>query len=132
MAGDGLQLICRYNRMSFAELAHELQGYAPVTAARPKVLRTAGRIGPMADEDKAKRLTRIWSGARLPRVGDQAMKYLAARVPGLDVEPSPALRLAMLDYWHEEKVLGKFPTIIAKFTLPDGPSNVASYVPRCR
>jgi putative DNA primase/helicase len=51
---------------------------------------------------------------------DLASRYLQARVPGLSVQPSSALRLGMLDYWYEKKVIGQWPGILARFTLPDG------------
>lgn len=34
--------------------------------------------------------------------------------------PSPALHLAQLDFWHGKQALGRYPAILAEFTLPDG------------
>ncbi|RWA55733.1 DNA primase [Cupriavidus sp. UYMSc13B] len=48
------------------------------------------------------------------------MRYLAARVPGLRAPRPKALRLAVQDYWYENELLGRYPTIVAQFTLPDG------------
>ncbi|MDF3882672.1 primase-helicase zinc-binding domain-containing protein [Cupriavidus basilensis] len=118
MAGDAILLICRYTGMSFLELAHVVEGGPAPAIVRPAhpAIRNRG----MTDTAKAQRIERVWSSAKPLVPGDGAMRYLAARVPGL-VAPRPsALRLAMMDYRHEGAVLGRYPTIVAQFTLPDG------------
>lgn len=62
----------------------------------------------------------MWSAAKPLARGDLAMRYLHARVPGLRVDPSPALRLGMLEYRHDKKVIGSWPGIVARYELPDG------------
>ncbi len=61
----------------------------------------------------------MWSTARPQAVGDLSMRYLQERVPGLTAGPSSSLRLGMLEYRHEGKVLGEWPGILARFELPD-------------
>lgn len=119
MAGDGLELIRRFRGMSFAELASELEDNRPPRPL-PQVARPATPKAAMTDEAKAKRIQRVWSNAAPLVPGDAAMRYLAARVPGL-VAPRPsALRLATMDYYHDGNLMGRYPTIVAQFTLPDG------------
>ncbi|WP_436226404.1 DUF7146 domain-containing protein [Cupriavidus necator] len=119
MAGDGLELVRRSSGMSFAELARELEGNRPPRAL-PQAARPASPKAAMSDEAKAKRIQRVWNTATPLVPGDAAMRYLAARVPGL-VAPRPsALRLAAMDYRHDDKVMGRYPTIVAQLTLPDG------------
>ncbi|CAG9165684.1 primase-helicase zinc-binding domain-containing protein [Cupriavidus pinatubonensis] len=119
MAGDGIQLICRFTGLSFAALASEIEGGKPVCLTA-QALRLAQPKAAMSDEAKAKRIERVWSRASVLVPGDAAMRYLAARVPGL-VAPRPtALRLATMDYRYEGVVYGRYPTIVAQFTLPDG------------
>ncbi|HVI89347.1 MAG TPA: primase-helicase zinc-binding domain-containing protein [Dongiaceae bacterium] len=120
MAGDGIQLVCRVNRISYRDLVAQLLGNAAplVPRARPATAQPAS--GRMSPEAKMARVTRQWSGARPLQSGDHAMRYLAARVPGLRAPRPLALRLATQDYWHESTLIGKFPTIVAQFSLPDG------------
>jgi putative DNA primase/helicase len=122
-AADGLELICKVAGITFFELMVELEGgtlaqartraaHMPVGAAKPKRKADAQWV--------SAKLNSSWDRA-LPLSGsDLASRYLQARVPGLSVQPSPALRLGMLDYWHEKKVIGQWPGILARFTLPDG------------
>jgi len=118
MAGDAILLICRYTGMSFLELARVVEGEPAPAIVRPAhpPMRRRG----MSDAAKARRIERVWSSASPLVPGDAAMRYFAARVPGL-VAPRPsALRLAMMDYRHEHAVQGRYPTIVAQFTRPDG------------
>src|SRR5471032_2138989 len=122
-AADGLELICKVAGITFYELMVELEGgtlaearthasRVPVGAAKPKRKADAQWV--------SAKLNSSWDRA-LPLSGsDLASRYLQARVPGLSVQPSSALRLGMLDYWHEKKVIGQWPGILARFTLPDG------------
>ncbi|MFX1739852.1 primase-helicase zinc-binding domain-containing protein [Paraburkholderia sp. A1RI_3L] len=121
MAGDGLQLIARVNRIGLFRLMRQLDGGSPPPPAR----RSANVNAPApkrwaSPEFAAKWLNGIWNSARLQAVGDLSMRYLHERVPGLTAGPSPALRLGMLEYRHDDKVLGKWPGIVARFELPDG------------
>jgi putative DNA primase/helicase len=120
MAGDGLQLIARANRMGLYRLMCELDGGKPPSSrASPNQAAPA----PKRKADPAfvaRRLDGMWASARPQAVGDLSMRYLQERVPGLTVGTSPALRLGMLEYRHEKKVLGEWPGILARFELPDG------------
>lgn len=121
MAGDGLQLITRLNRIGLYRLMRELDGgpfprqvRVPGAVEAPKPRRKA------SPEFVAQRLDSMSNAATPLSAGDAGMLYLGARVPGLDVSPSQALRLGMLEYRHEKKVLGSWPGILARFELPDG------------
>lgn len=122
MAGDGLQLICRFTGMSFIQLALEIEGERmPAPVAQRDCARPA--VAPRRRLDPAKaaaRLDRIWGGAQPLRPGDHAMSYLSQRVRGLDAAPSTAIRLAQLEYWHGGKVLDTYWALVCRFTLPDG------------
>lgn len=120
MAGDGLQLIARANRMGLYRLMCELDGGSPPPSRAP-LSRTAPAPKRKADPAfVARRLDGMWVRARPQVVGDLSMRYLQERVPGLSAGPSPALRLGMLEYRHDKKVLGEWPGIVARFELPDG------------
>ncbi|MGF6851153.1 primase-helicase zinc-binding domain-containing protein [Paraburkholderia sp. CI3] len=121
MAGDGLQLITRLNRIGLYRLMREIDGgpaqraiHVAGTAEAPRPKRKASR------EFTERRLTSMWNAAKPLSAGDLVMRYLGARVPGLLIAPSPALRLGMLEYRHEKKVIGSWPGILARFELPDG------------
>jgi putative DNA primase/helicase len=122
-AGDGLQLICRVTGMTFRELMEELD---PGTVnALPVLARSAAIAAPAPRKEVDRewieqRLTTMWRRIKPLVVGDLGMRYLRARVPGLNVEPSAALRLGMLDYFHDRNLLGKWPAIVQRFILPDG------------
>ncbi|MFX1670931.1 primase-helicase zinc-binding domain-containing protein [Paraburkholderia sp. A2WS-5] len=120
MAGDGLQLIARANRIGLYRLMRQLDGGTPPPSRAPL---TSTAPAPKRKADPAfvaKRLDGMWSNARPQAVGDLSMRYLQERVPGLTAGPSPALRLGMLEYRHDKKVIGKWPGIVARFELPDG------------
>ncbi|MFL9876495.1 DUF7146 domain-containing protein [Paraburkholderia megapolitana] len=124
MAGDGLALICRTTGLTFFELMTQLAG-GSLDVARASARRrdSAHAPAPRRIVDPAwreQRLTSMWSAAKPLARGDLVMRYLHARVPGLQVDPSPALRLAMLEYRHEKKVMGSWPGIVARYELPDG------------
>jgi len=120
-AGDGFELICQVAKISLGQLMRQLEGRSDVaplrrmsTAAAPAGRRRA------SPEFVAKRLGSMWSAAKPLTIGDLAMRYLQARVPGLRMEPTKALRLGMLEYRHEKKAIGRWPGILARFELPDG------------
>jgi putative DNA primase/helicase len=125
MAGDGFQLICRVAGISFFQLMRELEG-GSLDSARTRATSTPRSAAPTVKRkpDRAyveSRLTSMWDRAKPLAVGDLAMRYLQARVPGLTARPSTALRLGMLEYRYEKKiVLGTWPGILARFELPDG------------
>ncbi|TCK32499.1 putative DNA primase/helicase [Paraburkholderia sp. BL8N3] len=120
-AGDGFELICKAAGITFRELMKELEGgrLADVRSCRAQAMSPAPsrKIDP---EWARKRLDSMWD--RATSVGSDGLipRYLRERVPGLSVAPSPALRLGMLEYRHEKKVIGQWPGILARFTLPDG------------
>jgi putative DNA primase/helicase len=121
-AGDGLELIRLVTGKSFHELACEIEGgrvpEPRLACERPN---RAGTASKTCDAKwKARRLASIRAAAVPVVRGDHGMAYLAGRVPGLDVAPSPALHLAQLDFWHGKQALGRYPAILAEFTLPDG------------
>ena len=120
MAGDGLQLIARVCGIGLFRLMRQLDGGAPPPSS---TVANAKAPAPKRKPDAAfvaKCLNGMWSSARPQAVGDLSMRYLQERVPGLTAGPSPALRMGMLEYWHEGKVLGQWPGIVARFELPDG------------
>lgn len=117
-AGDGFELICKSAGLTFRELMLELDGGVPVATRR-----THDAPAPRRKMDPAwaqKRLNSIWDNAACHGADDLITKYLCARVPGLNAGTSAALRLGMLEYRHEKKVIGEWPGIVARFTLPDG------------
>lgn len=121
MAGDGILLVCRVTGMSFAEVAKLIKGSPLPPPATPSTVSSAGAHCNRLDSQKAAiRIGRIWSAARSVTDRDPVMSYLASRVPGLSAPASAALRHADLDYWHDGKVLGRYPAMLAAFTLPDG------------
>jgi putative DNA primase/helicase len=120
MAGDGLQLISRVTGIGLYRLMQQLDGGSP---PQSRVMTHTKAPAPKRRPDPtfvAKCLNGMWNSARPQAVGDLSMRYLHERVPGLVAEPSAALRLGMLEYRHESKVLGKWPGIVARFELPDG------------
>ncbi|MFM0756064.1 primase-helicase zinc-binding domain-containing protein [Paraburkholderia strydomiana] len=120
-AGDGLQLITRLNRIGLYRLMCELDG-----GIVPRPTRRVDAANPPKPKRKpdakfiSNRLTSMWDAAKPVCNDDLVMRYLAARVPGLSVAPSNALRLGMLEYWHDRKVIGNWPGILARFELADG------------
>jgi putative DNA primase/helicase len=121
MAGDGLQLITRINRIGLYRLMREIDGGPAPRAIRIASVAEAPKPKRKASpEFTARRLNSMWAAAKPLLAGDLVMRYLGARVPGLRVAPSPALRLGTLEYRHEKKVIGSWPGILARFQLPDG------------
>ena len=120
-AGDGIELVCRATGMSYHELTCRLNG-EPVHPIGPLVNRpVACRQKKSADPVwKKRRIHKQWDEAVSLTPGDHVMHYLAARVPGLRAPRPQSLRVAMQDYLFEDEVIGRYLTIIAKFTLPDG------------
>jgi putative DNA primase/helicase len=123
-AGDGFELICKSANITFRELMVELEG-GTLAEARQH----AHRIPNAPSPSTARKADPAWAQKRLDSMWERAVTvgtdglvptYLRCRVPGLNVAPSPALRLGMLEYRHEKKVLGQWPGILARFTLPDG------------
>jgi putative DNA primase/helicase len=120
-AGDGFELICKSAGITFRELMLELDAGFPADVRTGAVSRAAPAPGRKADPAWAqKRLDSMWENAIANGRNDLVSRYLRSRVPGLDVAPSTALRLAMLEYRHEKKVIGQWPGILARFTLADG------------
>jgi putative DNA primase/helicase len=120
-AGDGFELICKSAEIPFWKLMIELNGGLPAVAPSDAGRKSAPAPGRKADPAWAqKRLESMWEKAVANGRDDLVSRYLRSRVPGLAVEPSSALRLGMLVYRHEKKVLGEWPGIVARFILPDG------------
>ena len=121
MAGDGLQLIARFNRIGLYRLMRDLDGgpvpLATTVARRADLPKPKRKASHEFIED---RLRSMWLSANPLSPGDLGMRYLGTRVPGLKAAPSPALRLGALDYRHDKKVIGRWPGILARFELPDG------------
>jgi putative DNA primase/helicase len=121
MAGDGLQLITRLNSIGLYRLMRQLDGGPAPRALNGATVAKAP--SPKRKPDAtfiANRLNSMWDSAKPVSSGDLAMRYLGARVPGLRMASSPALRLGMLEYRHEKKPIGSWPGILARFELPDG------------
>lgn len=117
--GDGLELVRRYTDMSYFELKQRLND----VSVEPLPVMPNPAAPKRASLDSAAKQRRIemqWASASCLSHGDHAMRYLAARVPGLRAPRPQALRIAIQDYWHERRRVGRFPTIVAQFTLPDG------------
>ncbi|MGP8486095.1 DUF7146 domain-containing protein [Paraburkholderia fungorum] len=121
MAGDGLQLITRLNSIGLYRLMRQLDGGpAPRALNGALVAKAPSPKRKPAATFIANRLSSMWDSAKPVSSGDLAMRYLGARVPGLRMASSPALRLGMLEYRHEKKRIGSWPGILARFELPDG------------
>ena len=106
-AGDGVALLMAYKGMDFKSAALEIESVAcvqPMDTSRPE----------RSDRDKLERLRRVWSEAIPVTADDEAMTYLAGR--GLDlVVPPTNLRLhPALAYHDGERVIGKFPCMVAR------------------
>jgi putative DNA primase/helicase len=121
-AADGFELICKSAGIPFRELMVELEGgsLADIRKQATRMPAASPAKKPLDRKWKLERLTSMWERASVLGSDNLATRYLRARVPGLDVDPSPALRLGMLDYRHEKKLLGQWPGILARFTLADG------------
>ncbi|MFL9911996.1 DUF7146 domain-containing protein [Paraburkholderia sp. RL17-337-BIB-A] len=122
-AGDGFELICKTAGITFRELMVELDGGIPADVRT--AVRRASNVPPAPHRkvDPAwaqKRLDSMWERANAIGRDDLVSRYLRSRVPGLDVAFLGALRMGMLEYRHEKKVIGEWPGILARFTLPDG------------
>ncbi|CAG4914133.1 primase-helicase zinc-binding domain-containing protein [Paraburkholderia gardini] len=124
-AGDGLEMICRVSGMTFRELMCELNG-GSLSDARANA-KSSSRAAPAPARKRKpdpayveKRLTSMLKQSKPLSAGDLAMQYLDARIPGLKVAPSRALRLGMLEYRHDHRVIGTWPGILARYELPDG------------
>ena len=121
MAGDGLRLITRLNNIGLYRLMRQLDGGPAPRALTGASVARAPRPKRKPDATFiANRLNSMWDSAKPVSSGDLAMRYLGARVPGLRMASSPALRLGMLEYRHEKKPIGSWPGILARFELPDG------------
>lgn len=123
MAGDGLRLICRLRKIGLYRLMMEIDGNPPPRHTSMGANGTHAAPSPKRKADPAfveRRLNVMWEHAHAQREGDLSRRYLHARVPGLSASPSKALRLGMLEYRHEKKVIGTWPGILARFELPDG------------
>jgi putative DNA primase/helicase len=125
-AGDALQLIVKFTGMSFGQLMKELDPRGG-EVAKVRADGASSNRGPAPEPKNAvdrawieRRLNTMWSKAIPLATAGLGMRYLRARVPGLDVTPSNALRLGTLEYRHDGKCLGKYPGILQRFVLPDG------------
>jgi len=118
--GDGLELVRRYTDMSYLELKCRLNGQSidpvPVVAHRPRPSRRES----MSPADLLRCVMKQVDSSRPLTAGDHGMRYLAARVPGLCAPLPQGLRLATQEYWHEKGIVGRYPTIVAEYRLPDG------------
>ncbi|WP_354678607.1 DUF7146 domain-containing protein [Cupriavidus plantarum] len=117
--GDGLELVRRYTQMSYSELKRILND-GPIDSPAVTPPRAVAARRSLDSATRMRRIQRQWASASRLSAGDHAMRYLAARVPGLRAPMPQALRLSVQDYWYEKQVVGRYPTIVAQFTLPDG------------
>ena len=120
-AGDGFALICKVTGMKFGELMHQLSGGSMNDLKSLVSLPDAPK--PKRQVDRAyveNRLSKMWEGAHCLSGDDLVTRYLVGRIPGLKVPASSLLRMGMLEYWHEKKLLGSWPGVLARFELPDG------------
>ena len=122
--GDGLELVRRYTGMSYSELKRRMNGVCsdPVEVKQPPpsyrlARRQENDVSPIVLMNRV--MKQVTRSAPVTR-GDHAMQYLAGRVPGLRAPLPQGLRLGMQDYWHDGEILGKYPTIVAEYRLPDG------------
>ncbi|WP_026200860.1 primase-helicase zinc-binding domain-containing protein [Cupriavidus sp. UYPR2.512] len=119
-AGDGLELVRCFTGLSYRQLLLELNGGRALPIEAGAIRGPAPRHKINDSAAKLRRIDRKWNTATELSPGDHAMRYLAARVPGLRAPKPSALRIAVQDYWHDGRIIGRYPTILAKFTLPDG------------
>jgi len=112
-AGDGISLVMKFKDCDFKTAAQEVEQVAGI--ARP------GRVAPVQDESKKiDRLRQVWAESSPLQHGDEAMRYLAGRGLTIDTPPS-CLRLHPgLDYWHDKKLVGRYPTLVARVVAADG------------
>nr|WP_238987348.1 primase-helicase zinc-binding domain-containing protein [Cupriavidus taiwanensis] len=94
-AGDGLELVRCFTGLSYRQLLLELNGgpALPIEASAMRGPAPRHKINDSAA--KLRRIARKWNAATELSPGDHAMRYLAARVPGLRAPKPSALRLAM-------------------------------------
>ncbi|WP_316157473.1 primase-helicase zinc-binding domain-containing protein [Cupriavidus sp. BIC8F] len=120
-AGDGLELVRCYTGMPYWQLQRELNG-EPAVPVDPRPYRPvpARHCRPDDSAAKMRRIVKQWNSAAELVHGDHAMRYLAGRVPDLRAPRPASLRLAVQDYWYEGQLVGRYPTIVAQFSLPDG------------
>ncbi|NOV27757.1 MULTISPECIES: primase-helicase zinc-binding domain-containing protein [Cupriavidus] len=120
-AGDGLELVRCFTGLTYWQLKLELNGDGSIPIEPPGPARSPEARRKVDDPAaKMRRIVKKWNAAAELAPGDHAMRYLAARVPGLHAPRPSALRLAEQDYWHDGQIIGRYPTILAKFALPDG------------
>jgi putative DNA primase/helicase len=120
MAGDGLQLLTRASRIGLFRLMRQLDGGSPPPSRAPSNVKAPTPRRKADPAFVAKLLNGMWGSATPQSEGDLSMRYLQERVPGLTAGPSTVLRLGMLEYRHDKKLLGEWPGILARFELPDG------------
>ncbi len=112
-AGDGFTLLRNLKGWDFKTAAREVEQVAGIAPAVSPALT-------FSEEDKLKALRQTWSEAKPLQSGDAAMRYMAGRGIALDESPS-CLRLHPdLTYRDGPDVLGRFPTLLALVTGPDG------------
>lgn len=111
--GDGIELLMKWKGWGFETAAQEIEAIAgvmqPVQAAEQP-----------DDAQKREALRRVWSEAKPLVPGDEAVRYLAGR--GLNLATLPdSLRLhPALAYYDEDKIIGRFPAMVARVQAPDG------------
>ncbi|MBP0624752.1 DUF7146 domain-containing protein [Cupriavidus consociatus] len=121
-AGDGIELVCRYTGMSYLELQRRLNGKSgePLPAKVSDIRPACRQRSKGSASVLMRRVIKQVTSSTPVTAGDHAMRYLAARVPGLRAPLPHGLRLAVQDYWHDGSIVGRYPTMIAEYQLHDG------------
>lgn len=112
-SGDGFALLGLIKGWSFKESAREIEQAAGAVPG--------GTVPKAPDETtKVKKLRRVWAESKALQDGDEATRYFAGR--GLLLAKFPdCLRLhPALPYFDGERLVGKFPALVARVVAPDG------------
>jgi putative DNA primase/helicase len=106
-AGDGVRLVTLLKDWDFKTAAREIEQAAGVVKVGEIQKQQGGA-------EKLEKLRSVWSESKPLQSGDEAARYLAGR--GLTLSTAPdCLRLHPgLPYYDGDKLLGKFPALIAR------------------
>jgi putative DNA primase/helicase len=112
-AGDGVSLVMAFKGINFRSAAQEIESIAGVVQyAQAKPLE--------GDDRKMERLRRVWSEAHPLVAGDEVMRYLAGRGLPITTPPSSLRLHPSLPYHDGERIIGRYPAMLALVQAPDG------------
>lgn len=112
-AGDGVALVMKIKGIDFKTAATEVEAIAGVQPAH--------QLKPgITDDEKLKRLRRVRAESKPLAHGDEAMRYLAGRGLILPTPPDNLRLHPALPYRDGERIIGRFPCMVALVQAPDG------------